>query len=59
MDTPNEPKALKGQFKCYSCRKIYPNRDGDWHNWEQMQVHLCRNCEKTTKENGQRKRGDS
>jgi hypothetical protein len=48
-ETSNEPKAGKGQFKCYKCRKIYQARDGDWYNWESMEVHLCHKCEKETK----------
>ncbi|MBC7692719.1 MAG: hypothetical protein H7222_13235 [Methylotenera sp.] len=43
-----EPKAGKNQFKCFVCRNIFANKDGDWFNWDQMQVHLCRTCEKST-----------
>jgi hypothetical protein len=47
----SEAKAGKNQFKCFVCRGIHPNKDGNWHDWEQMQVHLCRACDKSTQGN--------
>ncbi|MGZ6311263.1 MAG: hypothetical protein ACXWPM_01415 [Bdellovibrionota bacterium] len=41
-------KAGKNQFRCFHCRNVFANRDGDWFNWDQMQVHLCRKCDKAT-----------
>jgi hypothetical protein len=48
---PTDPqvKPGKGQFKCFVCRKIFQNKDGDWLTWNNMEVHLCRVCEKATK----------
>lgn len=44
----------KGKFKCFHCRLIFAQRDGDWFNWAAMQVHLCRPCEKTTEKRPER-----
>lgn len=43
-----ETKPGKNQFKCFQCRKIHSNREGDWVNWDSMQVHLCRVCDAAT-----------
>jgi hypothetical protein len=48
-------KLAKQEFKCFHCRLVFKRKDGDWFNWEHMQVHLCRGCEKKTK--GQSERG--
>jgi hypothetical protein len=48
-------KAGKNQFKCFHCRLIFSNKDGDWFDWDMMQVHLCRSCEKLTQDQPQRK----
>jgi len=46
---PTAPKIAKNHFKCFHCRRVVAQRDGDWFNWDSMQVHLCRPCEKVTK----------
>ena len=57
MSTPDNvaPKLPKGHFKCFHCRKLFQMKDGDWHVWESMQVHLCKGCEKTTKARPERR----
>ncbi|MCM2322152.1 MAG: hypothetical protein NDJ90_02715 [Oligoflexia bacterium] len=50
-------KAGKNQFKCFHCRQVFANKDGDWFDWDQMQVHLCKGCERLTAKAPQRKRG--
>ncbi|HUP56677.1 MAG TPA: hypothetical protein VM598_04435 [Bdellovibrionota bacterium] len=47
-------KLARNQFKCFQCRKVFAQRDGDWINWNQMQVHLCRGCDKLTTERPER-----
>ena len=47
-------KLGKNQFKCYHCRLVFSTKDGDWFDWEQMQVHLCRSCAKLTEKKPQR-----
>ncbi len=47
-------KLGKNQFKCFHCRLIFAQRDGDWVNWDQMQVHLCRGCNLTTQSHPER-----
>ncbi len=54
MQVSEVKAAGKNQFKCYNCRLVFANKEGDWHNWDQMQVHLCRDCDKTTKKTPQR-----
>ena len=49
------PKMGKGQFKCFHCRNIYPQKDGSWHHWNSMEVHLCKTCDRTTKERAERR----
>ncbi len=51
-------KAGKGQFKCFHCRQIFAMKDGDWVDWDSMQVHLCRTCEKKTADEPQRAQGE-
>ncbi len=41
-------KPGRNQFKCFHCRQIFAQRDGDWFDWNHMQVHLCRSCDKAT-----------
>ncbi len=45
-----EFKVGRNQFKCFHCRLIFAQRDGDWFNWDQIQVHLCKKCDKLTQE---------
>jgi hypothetical protein len=47
-------KVGRNQFKCFHCRLVFAQKDGDWHNWDQMQVHLCRTCDKLTEGKPQR-----
>lgn len=54
MMTPSTTKLSKNQFKCFQCRMIFAQRDGDWVNWENMQVHLCRRCDKLTEKKPER-----
>lgn len=49
-----EIKASKNQFKCFHCRLIFSKKDGDWFDWDSMQVHLCRTCEKLTERHPKR-----
>ena len=46
--TTTSAKPGKNQFKCFQCRLIFSNRDGDWFNWKHLQVHLCWACDKLT-----------
>ncbi len=48
-------KPGKGQFKCFHCRQFFPNKDGDWHHWKNMEVILCRTCEKLTHNHPERR----
>jgi len=41
-------KAPRGQFKCFQCRLLFSQRDGDWVHWDSMEVHLCRGCDHAT-----------
>ncbi len=52
MHTPT--KFSKKQFKCFHCRLIFAQVDGDWVNWAQMQVHLCNDCDVLTKKKPER-----
>jgi hypothetical protein len=44
----NQAKAGRNKFKCFHCREVFANKDGDWFTWESMQVHLCKPCDKVT-----------
>lgn len=48
MQTTTTAKPGKNQFKCFSCRLIFASRDGDWFDWDHMQVHLCHKCDRQT-----------
>jgi hypothetical protein len=54
-DVSSAPKIGKGQFKCFHCRKVYLQKDGDWHRWQSMEVHLCKGCESKTRTSPERK----
>jgi len=54
MNAPVEKKLARGEFKCFHCRKVFPGKDGDWFDWDSMQVHLCKSCEKATAKAPQR-----
>jgi hypothetical protein len=56
---PTTAKLGKNQFKCFHCRLIFPQRDGDWFNWKSMQVHLCFGCNKITEQRPERASGPS
>jgi hypothetical protein len=47
-------KVGRNQFRCFHCRLIFAQKDGDWFDWDQMQVHLCRTCDKLTENRPQR-----
>jgi hypothetical protein len=47
-------KLSRNQFKCFQCRLVFLQRDGEWFNWESMQVHLCKDCDKLTEERPER-----
>jgi hypothetical protein len=51
---PTASKLARNQFRCFQCRLAFAQRDGDWFNWESMQVHLCKSCDKLTKERPER-----
>lgn len=51
---PTASKLAKNQFKCFHCRLVFAQRDGDWFNWETMQVHLCKACDKLTEKRPER-----
>jgi hypothetical protein len=55
MEKP-EPKAGRNQFKCFQCRKIFATKDGEWRDWNEMQVHLCFGCDKQTLDKPERNR---
>jgi hypothetical protein len=42
-------RVPKNQFKCYHCRNLFAQREGDWFHWGNMQVHLCLSCSAATK----------
>jgi len=52
---PPTTKPRSGQFKCFRCRELFPSKEGDWHSWQTMEVHLCRKCEKETQNTPERK----
>lgn len=47
-------KLPRNQFRCFHCRLIFAQRDGDWFNWNSMQVHLCKGCNKLTEQRPER-----
>ena len=51
---PIAPKPARGQFKCFHCRQLFPMKEGDWHTWNSMEVHLCKACNKATKDRPER-----
>ncbi len=61
MTTANPPAPRvssigKNQFKCFHCRHLFNKKDGQWMNWEQMQVMLCKDCDKVTAKAPERSR---
>lgn len=52
--SPTASKLARNQFKCFHCRLVFAQRDGDWFNWESMQVHLCKSCERLTEKRPER-----
>lgn len=52
--TPTMTKLAKNQFKCFHCRLVFAQRDGDWFNWDSMQVHLCKRCDQLTEHKPER-----
>lgn len=49
-------KPAKNQFRCFHCRRLFAQRDGDWFDWDAMQVHLCRPCDHLTEKRPERAR---
>lgn len=49
-------KIPKGSFKCFHCRKLFAMKDGEWRHWGSMEVHLCKGCDKSTKDHKERGR---
>lgn len=39
----------KSQFRCFHCRLVVSRREGNWFDWDTMQVHLCPACDKATR----------
>jgi hypothetical protein len=52
-------KLTKNQFKCFYCRSVFAQRDGDWIDWNQMQVHLCKSCNVLTERRPERSEGSA
>jgi hypothetical protein len=52
--TQAQTKLAKNQFKCFECRMVFAQRDGDWYGWNQIEVHLCRDCSKLTEKRPER-----
>ena len=48
MTEPKLPPVPKTHFRCFHCRNVHARRDGAWHDWQNMQVHLCPKCERAT-----------
>jgi hypothetical protein len=44
--TTTLPKIGRNQFRCFHCRLVFAQKDGDWFDWNHKQIHLCRKCEK-------------
>lgn len=53
---PVTSKLPKNQFKCFHCRLVFSKREGDWFDWDKMQVNLCKPCDKSTEERPERAR---
>lgn len=51
---PVVTKLSKNQFKCFHCRSVFAQRDGNWFDWNDMQVHLCNKCDKITRKQDER-----
>ncbi len=54
MSQATSPFPAKFRFKCFHCRNVFAQKDGDWIDWESMQVHLCRPCTKLTEHRPER-----
>lgn len=52
--TPQKTKISKTTFNCYHCRLATPRREGNWFDWDGMQVHLCPTCDKLTEKRKER-----
>lgn len=48
MNAHTPTKLARNQFRCFQCKKAFLQRDGEWYDWNHMQVHLCRSCDKLT-----------
>lgn len=49
---PQKNRSAKIEMRCFQCRESCAAKDGDWHNSPvpgQMQVFLCRTCEREAK----------
>jgi len=53
------PKAGKNQFKCFHCRNICADKEGDWFDWDSMQVHMCKKCDLETRKSKERSHKNS
>lgn len=49
-----DSKLARNQFRCFHCRQVFAQRDGDWFDWESIQVHLCKSCDTLTKKRPER-----
>jgi len=49
-------KIPRNHFRCYNCRNVFAQRDGEWFHWDSMQVHLCNSCNKKTESRPERAR---
>jgi hypothetical protein len=55
--TPVLPvKLSKNQFRCFNCKSVFAQRDGNWFDWGDMQVHLCHQCDRMTRNAEERAR---
>ena len=54
MRTPRLTSKPKSHFNCFYCKLSTPRLDGNWVNWNEMQVHLCPKCDRLTKHNVER-----
>ncbi|MEK6577903.1 MAG: hypothetical protein AABZ55_01635, partial [Bdellovibrionota bacterium] len=52
---PVARQTPRGQLKCFQCRKAFPSKEGDWLNWKNMQVFLCKICDRATQGRPERK----
>jgi hypothetical protein len=39
----------KGQLRCFKCRAVCAMKDGNWHDYKNQQVFLCKTCGKAEK----------